>query len=64
MTDQNVLADVRRVLDEGRTAEQTIRAIRELLDPPIPSPPLERTERGWPVLRASMWESHNDPQMP
>lgn len=65
MTDhvsQDVLAGVRRILDERRPPEQTIHAIRQLLDPP--RAPVQRTERGWPVLRASAWERHDDPEMP
>lgn len=60
---QDVVAGVRRVLDDGWSAEQTIRAIRRLLDPPGPPVPVERTERGWPVLRASAWERHDDPEL-
>lgn len=55
---QDVLAGVRRILDEGRPAQQTIRAIRRVLDPPDPPVPVECTDRGWPVLRASTWERH------
>lgn len=68
-SDTEVLTNVRRVLDERRTAEETIRAIRQLLEPPRERQPIVRTERGWPVLRVSsapgaVWERHDDPEMP
>ncbi|WP_427887125.1 hypothetical protein ACQHIV_29540 [Kribbella sp. GL6] len=61
---QGVVAGVRQVLDAGWSPEQTIRAIRRLLDPPGPPVPVQRTERGWPVLRASTWDCHDDPELP
>ncbi|MEV6890352.1 hypothetical protein [Kribbella sp. NPDC051137] len=68
--DAEVLATVRHILDERRPAEDTIRAIRKLLEPPRERQPVELTGRGWPVLRASeapsgtAWEYHDDPEMP
>jgi hypothetical protein len=54
MTDRTeVLSQVRGVLDKRYPAEETIRLIRRLLDPPRQQQPIEHTERGWPVLRAS-----------
>jgi hypothetical protein len=52
-SDTDVLLQVRRVLDDRRPAEETIRTIRRLLAPPPEQQPLKRTNRGWPVLRAS-----------
>ena len=58
-----VLDEVRRILDDRRPAEETIRAIWRVLEPPVRRPPVERTERGWPVLTPA-WERHDDPEMP
>lgn len=59
-----VLVEVRRILDQRRPPEETVRAIRQVLDPPVELMSVERTDRGWPVLRASAWERHDDPEMP
>jgi hypothetical protein len=48
-----VLAEVCRLLDEHRPAEECVQAIRRLLDPPVERQTVKLTERGWPVLRAS-----------
>jgi hypothetical protein len=67
MTDhrpQDVLTGVRRILDEQGPPEQTIRAIRNLLDPPCDPVRIQRTDRGWPILRPSAWERHDDPEVP
>lgn len=69
MSDSEKLAAVRRVLNAGRPAEETIGAIHRLLDPPRAPQPIERTDRGWPVLRGSnspgaAWEWHDDPEVP
>lgn len=65
MNEAEVLAEVRRILADRRPADETIRAVRRLLNPPREPQPLERTESGWPVLRASdvpmaTWEPHLD----
>ncbi|GAA1599180.1 hypothetical protein GCM10009804_64730 [Kribbella hippodromi] len=52
---EEVLAGVRRILDERRAPEETIRAIRRLLKPPVALPTRQHTDGGWPVLRASAW---------
>ncbi|MFF0270057.1 hypothetical protein [Kribbella sp. NPDC004536] len=62
MPSPDVLSEVRRILDEHRPAEQTIRAIRRLLDPPAAPVPIQRTDRGWPVLRASLSENSELPR--
>jgi len=49
-----VLVQVCRILDERWPAEETIRAIRRVLEAPADRRPVERTSRGWPVLRASI----------
>jgi hypothetical protein len=68
MNDAEIVAAVRRILDERRPAEETIRTIRALVEPrrePQPIRPIARTERGWPILQASdAWERHDDPEMP
>ncbi|MDX2969484.1 hypothetical protein PWY87_09100 [Kribbella solani] len=61
---QDVLAGVRRILDERRAPEETIRAIRRLLQPPAAPRPRQHTDAGWPVLRASSWEQHTSPKVP
>lgn len=49
---QVVLSEVRRILDERRAAEETIRMIRRLLTP-VMHRPVQLTDRGWPVLRST-----------
>lgn len=56
---QAELAEVRRILGEKRPPEETVRAIRKALEPPIERRPVERTDRGWPVLRASVLEGND-----
>jgi hypothetical protein len=58
------MVEVRRILDQRRAPEETIRAIRQLLDPPVERLPVEHTDRGWPVLRASARERHDAPEVP
>lgn len=50
-TPQVVLSEVRKTLDQRSSAEETIRMIRRLLEPPTRHRPVELTDRGWPVLR-------------
>lgn len=69
MSDTEVLAGVLSMLDERRPAEETIRAIRRLLEPAPEPQPIERNSRGWPLLRASTlpaptWSHHDDPETP
>lgn len=59
---QVALGDVQRILDEHRPAEETIRAVRRVFEPPVRRPLVERTERDWPIL-TSAWERHDDPEM-
>jgi hypothetical protein len=47
-----VLTQVQDLLDERIPAEETISAIRRLLELPSEQP-IECTNRGWPILRAS-----------
>jgi hypothetical protein len=65
MSEAEVLAEVRRILDQRWPAEKTIRAVRRLMNPPREHRVIERTERGWPILRASdapraAWERDKD----
>lgn len=65
MNDAEVVAGVRRVLDESRPPEETIREIRDLIEPRREPSPIERTERDWPILYASeAWERHDAPETP
>ncbi|MGC4942218.1 hypothetical protein [Kribbella sp. DT2] len=65
MSEAEILAAVRRILDQRLPAEETIRAIRQLVEPQRKPHPLERTEGCWPILRTSddAWERHDDPEM-
>lgn len=62
MNEAETLAAVRRILDEGRPAEETIRAIRRVLAPANDQAPVERDQRNWPLLGG--WQRHDDPEMP
>lgn len=67
-SDAEVLATVQHILDEQWPAEQTIREIRQLLQPRRElQQTIARGAGGWPVLRASApvgtaWERHDDPE--
>ncbi|TCO35953.1 hypothetical protein EV652_101841 [Kribbella steppae] len=57
-----VLAEVRGILDVHRAAEDTIRMLRGLLDPPLKQRPVKLTDRGWPVLRSAAWVGDDVPE--
>jgi hypothetical protein len=63
MNDAEVLAAVRQILDERHPTEDTIRAIKALLDPQREPRPIERDPKGR-LYFGTQWERHDDPEMP
>ena len=59
-----ILVEISQILDAGRPAPETVRAVRRALEGPALTPqPIKRDERNWPLL-GSACEWHDDLAMP
>lgn len=54
-----VRRNIRDILASDRAPTEKLRAVRLALDPPTPLPPIQVTDRGWPVLTAA-WDRRTD----
>lgn len=57
------VAEVRDIItDPGAySCEARLLRIRRVVDPPADPDPLDHDHRGWPELKGTAWERHDDP---